>query len=128
MVYEVEDWKAPGCSLMLEIDKLSDREIFSAEIGEGLNVDHRTMRVGLIIANILGMAGLKYEEHFVFKIAILDQIIFDFCDKATRDKAEIIIQEYQAKNATDSCPDCGSQLAHQESIVLCHDCGYQSIP
>lgn len=30
-----------------------------------------------------------------------------------------------AEGVTDSCPDCGAQLAHQEGITVCHNCGYE---
>ena len=32
------------------------------------------------------------------------------------------------KKVPDSCPDCGSQLIHQEGILVCRHCGYQSAP
>jgi len=135
MAYEVKDWKAPGCSLILKTDKLSDRETFSAEINEkygeggGLNANYRTVEAMAVVANILGCVnGFNYSEHFVFKTSGLDEIVLDFRSQEERDAAERTIREYQIKKATDPCPDCGKQLVHQEGILSCRSCGYQSAP
>ncbi|MEK7503764.1 MAG: hypothetical protein AAB577_02170 [Patescibacteria group bacterium] len=99
MAYEVRDWKQPECSLSLDVLGLSDREISSSEIqkkyseGGALNVNYRTAEAIAIAANALGKAGLEYGKDFIFKTGCPYHIIFDFCDKATRDKAERIIKE-----------------------------------
>ena len=99
MAFEIKPWKEPDCDLGVEIAKISDREIASAEInkeygeGGGLNANYQTVEAVLKVGNVLGLSGLKEGEHFVWKTAGLDKISFDFCDKATKDKAEKILQE-----------------------------------
>ena len=100
MAYEVKDWKAPGCSLTLKTDKLSDRETSSSEInkeygeGGGLNANYRTVEALAIVANLLGAEGLKYGQDFVFKTSGLDEIILDFADKDTLGRADMFIFDY----------------------------------
>ena len=100
MAYEVKPWKAPGCSLEVGIDDLSDRERHSREINEafgeggGLNADYRTLEAAMIAANILGeRLGMRYDEHFMFKTSGLGTVTLDFCDKASRNAAEKALQQ-----------------------------------
>ena len=32
------------------------------------------------------------------------------------------------KKVTDSCPDCGEKLVHQEATLFCPNCGWQKAP
>ena len=94
MPYEIEDWKEAGCSVDVEIVKLSTRAIFSEEInkkfGEGgaLNANYQTVEAIAVATNMLGLKGLEHGEDFIFKTAGLDKISFDFCNKATKKIAE----------------------------------------
>ncbi len=98
MAYEVKDWKASGCSLILKISKLSDRETFSREINEkygeggGLNANYRTVEAVAKVANYLGGLGMTYGNQFIFKTAGLDEIILDFCDEATYKRARAMFR------------------------------------
>ncbi|OGJ12462.1 hypothetical protein A3K82_02905 [Candidatus Pacearchaeota archaeon RBG_19FT_COMBO_34_9] len=100
MAYEIKDWKEPDYSLVLDSDKLSNREPYSAEINEtygeggGLNADYRAVEAIAIVSNLLGHANFEYGKHFVFKTKALEGISFDFCDKNTKDAGEIILQNY----------------------------------
>lgn len=100
MAYEIKDWKEPDCSLSVEIGKLSDRETFSKEINEtfgeggGLNANYRTVEAVAKAANILGRQNhFEYGKDFIFKTGGLDEISFDFCDRATRNAAEETFQK-----------------------------------
>ena len=99
MAYELQKWKAPGCSLTLDTTKLSNREPFSREInqefgeGGGLNASYRTAEALAMAANILGLKYLKYGEDFVFKTGGLDKISLDFRDAATKKTAEEALQQ-----------------------------------
>jgi hypothetical protein len=100
MAYEVKPWKKPGCSLVVETNDFPQREEHSREInatfgeGGGLNANYRNYEAGMIIANILGRElGMEYGVHFVFKTAELDTIHLDFCDEASRNAAETVLQQ-----------------------------------
>ena len=124
MAYEVRDWKAPGCSLTLKTDKLSDRETFSAEINEkygeggGLNANYRTVEALALAANLLGEEGLKYGQDFVFKTSGLDEIILDFADKDKLGQADIIISDYLFKKANNRKPQ-----GTKKPAIKCLLCG-----
>jgi hypothetical protein len=100
MAHEINYWKKPNCDLTLDLNKLSNREPYSAEINErdgengALNADYRAVEAIAIVSNLLGIASFKYGEHFVFKTKSLEGISFDFCDKSTKTVGEMVLQDY----------------------------------
>lgn len=100
MPCDPKEWKSSGCSLTLQVAKLSVREIASAEInkkeGEGsaLNADYPTMEAGLIAANILGSRGFSYGQDFFFKVARFGEIIFVFRNQAIYEEAKALLKSY----------------------------------
>lgn len=100
MANEVKDWKAPGCSLTLKTEKLSERETFSAEINEkygeggGLNANYRMVEAVAIVSGVLGSGGFEYGKDFVFKNGGLDEISFDFVNKDVLSRADMMISDY----------------------------------
>lgn len=103
MAHEIKDWKAPGCSLILKTNKLSNREIFSVDaqeeygVSEALNADYQKVEAVAIVANFLGAKGLEYGKDFIFKTAGLNEIIFDFVDKDTLWRADWFLSNYLSK-------------------------------
>lgn len=100
MANELSYWKKPDCALDLNLNKLSNREVYSKEInetfGEGgaLNADYRTVEAIAIVSNLLGAQKLEYGKDFVFKTNSLEGISFDFCNKTAKNKSRIILQDY----------------------------------
>jgi len=103
MANEIKDWKKPECVLNLNINRFSQREIFSREINErygeggGLNANYRTVEAAMVVANILGLNGLKYGKDFIFKTSMLAEMTFDFANEKTKKKAEEILKEKKRK-------------------------------
>jgi hypothetical protein len=97
MAYELKSWKQADCSFSIRVSGLSDRAPFSQEInerdGEGgaLNANYRTVEAIARATNAFGVHGLIYGVHFVFKTATVHDVVFDFCDKETRDRAVTIL-------------------------------------
>src|SRR4030042_581599 len=100
MAYEIKNWKEPDCSLILNPDKISDREPYSQEInkedGEGgaLNADYRTVEAIAMVSSLLRASNFIYGEDFVFKTNSLEGISFDFRDKFTKKTGEAILEKY----------------------------------
>ena len=104
-MYEIRDWKQPGCSLSVKVAQLSAREPFSREInethGEGgaLNANYQTAEALAVASNALGEHGIVYGVDFVFKTAG-DAIVFDFCDSQTMRHAAHILGGITRLNIT----------------------------
>ena len=100
MAFEVRSWKQPDSSLTLSVDSLTTRKLFSEEINEeygeggGLNANYRTVEAVAIAANVLGIRGMRYGGHFVFKTGGGGEISFDFFNPAMRDMAQKILARF----------------------------------
>ena len=100
MAYELKPWKQANCSFSLRVLSVSDRTPFSQEInerdGEGgaLNADYRVVEAIARVTNKLGMRGLVYGQHFVFKTADRNEITFDFCDKNAKERARELFRPH----------------------------------
>ena len=85
----VTPWKEHGCTLMVEVDNLSDRETASQEINEkfggggALNANYQTVEAIAKLSNILGLGRFQYGTDFIFKTASFGEVILDF-DNAHR--------------------------------------------
>ena len=96
----ITPWKAPGCTLTVKVNNLSDREEASQEINEkfggggALNANYQAVEAVAKVANILGRKlGMKYGEEFIFKIAQFGGITFDFDTLVHMEKAQTAIEE-----------------------------------
>jgi hypothetical protein len=109
-MYEIRPWKRENCTLKIEAEKFTRREIFSEEInnmqgeGGGLNANYKNVEAAVFAANLLGRGGLIYGQDFIFKtVDCMGVIIFDFRDEDTRDKAASMLPRFFCAQNITSC-------------------------
>jgi hypothetical protein len=97
LMYEVKNWKKPNCSVKVSVDSLTNRESFSREINEtygeggGLNAGYDVVEAVAIASGFLSSEGLVYGTDFVFKTRSFNQIMFDFKDLDTANRAAHVL-------------------------------------